>query len=110
MHKRQVAYINRARELASKSVMRFQHGCVIVKRGVLIAEGYNRYVTNTKDWGVHAEEAALQRCRSEASGSTLYVVRISGKAGLLTESRPCARCTKRIEASGVKLVIYSGSR
>ncbi|HEY5602020.1 MAG TPA: bifunctional diaminohydroxyphosphoribosylaminopyrimidine deaminase/5-amino-6-(5-phosphoribosylamino)uracil reductase RibD, partial [Gammaproteobacteria bacterium] len=43
-------------------------GCVIVKAGVVLAEGWHE-----RAGGPHAEAAALQRAGANAAGSTVYV-------------------------------------
>lgn len=43
-------------------------GCVVVKSGVIISEGYHEYYG-----GFHAERNALMRCKESAEGADLYV-------------------------------------
>jgi len=70
-------------------------GCVIVKNGHVIAEGYHR-----RFGGPHAEVVALKAARRTARGSTLYV-----------NLEPCSHqgktppCTESIIRSGVKAVV-----
>jgi diaminohydroxyphosphoribosylaminopyrimidine deaminase/5-amino-6-(5-phosphoribosylamino)uracil reductase len=43
-------------------------GCVIVKDGAILGEGFHQY-----DWRDHAEIVALNQARDKAAGATLYV-------------------------------------
>jgi diaminohydroxyphosphoribosylaminopyrimidine deaminase / 5-amino-6-(5-phosphoribosylamino)uracil reductase len=73
-------------------------GCVIVKRGRLLAESYHR-----RFGGPHAEVLALKKAGAEARGSTLYV-----------NLEPCSHqgktppCTQAIIRAGVKTVVACG--
>lgn len=58
-----------------------------------------------KDCGVHAEVAAIKRCR-EPKGATLYVARVN-KSGEPRLSRPCNNCQEYIERSGIKQVFFT---
>lgn len=74
-------------------------GCVVVKNGKVIAEGFHR-----RFGGPHAETIALQKVRGVARGATLYV-----------NLEPCAHtgktppCTKAIIAAGIRRVVASSS-
>lgn len=69
-------------------------GCVVVKDGRVIAEGYHE-----KYGGFHAERNALTRCTSDTTGATLYVT-----------LEPCCHygktlpCTEIIIEKGIKKV------
>ena len=70
-------------------------GCVIVRDGQIVGEGFHQY-----DWRDHAEIVALRSAGEKARGSTLYV-----------NLEPCNHtgrtgpCTEAILASGVKHVV-----
>ena len=72
-------------------------GCVVVKNGRVIAEGYHR-----RFGGPHAEAVALKAAGRAARGSTLYV-----------NLEPCSHqgktppCAESIIRSGVKTVVAS---
>lgn len=72
-------------------------GCVIVKDGVVIAEGWHRVAGQE-----HAEVHALQQAGERAQGSTVYV-----------SLEPCVHqgrtgpCTDALIESGIKRLVYS---
>ncbi|MDW8033326.1 MAG: bifunctional diaminohydroxyphosphoribosylaminopyrimidine deaminase/5-amino-6-(5-phosphoribosylamino)uracil reductase RibD, partial [Aquificaceae bacterium] len=72
-------------------------GCVIVKEGKVVAEGYHERAGMP-----HAEAVALQRAGEKARGSTLYV-----------NLEPCTHfgrtppCTEAIIRAGVKRVVVA---
>jgi diaminohydroxyphosphoribosylaminopyrimidine deaminase / 5-amino-6-(5-phosphoribosylamino)uracil reductase len=70
-------------------------GCVIVKDGVIVGEGFHQY-----DWRVHAEIVALKQAGKNARGTTLYVTlepcNHTGRTG---------PCTEAIIAAGVSRVV-----
>ena len=93
-----IEYMRRAIELARKGGG-FVHpnplvGCVVVKDGEIIAEGYHE-----KYGEFHAERNALLRCQSETKGASLYVT-----------LEPCCHfgktppCTEIIIEKGIKKV------
>src|SRR6266571_4125611 len=70
-------------------------GCVIVKDGQIVGEGFHQY-----DWRHHAEIVALKSAKERARGATLYVT-----------LEPCSRtgrtgpCTEAIISAGVQRVV-----
>jgi len=70
-------------------------GCVIVKDGAILAEGFHQY-----DWKDHAEILALKQAGERARGATLYVTlepcNHTGRTG---------PCTEAIIAAGVSRVV-----
>lgn len=94
-----IDYMTRAIRLASKgrgtTSPNPMVGCVIVKNGKVIAEGYH-----ARCGGDHAEVIALKKAGEKARGATLYVT-----------LEPCAHygrtppCVKRIIDCGIKKVI-----
>jgi diaminohydroxyphosphoribosylaminopyrimidine deaminase / 5-amino-6-(5-phosphoribosylamino)uracil reductase len=70
-------------------------GCVIVKDGAILAEGFHQY-----DWKDHAEIVALKQAGERSRGATLYVT-----------LEPCnhtgrtAPCTEAITAAGISRVV-----
>src|SRR5437660_1824882 len=70
-------------------------GCVIVREGQIVAEGFHQY-----DWRDHAEIVALKSAGDKARGATLYVTREpwnhTGRTG---------PCTEAIIAAGVQRVV-----
>lgn len=65
-------YMRRALSLAKKGEGRTSPnpmvGCVVVKDGRIISEGYHEYYG-----GFHAERNALSRCKEDTEGADLYV-------------------------------------
>src|SRR5215467_2912187 len=60
-------------------------GCVIVKDGTILGEGFHQY-----DWRDHAEIVALKQCGGRACAATLYVTlepcNHTGRTGPCTEA------------------------
>jgi len=94
-------YMQRALELAAKGIGRTNPnpavGCVIVKKGVIIGEGWHRVCG-----GPHAEIFALRQAGAEARGAQMYVT-----------LEPCAHqgrtgpCVDQIIAYGVARVVIA---
>jgi len=92
-------FMERALELARRGLGETNPnpvvGCVVVRNGRVVGEGYHR-----RAGGPHAEIVALTRAGAKASGATLYVT-----------LEPCTHqgrtppCAPRVVASGVKRVV-----
>ncbi len=99
-------FIQRAIELARQGMDSNQggpFGCVIVKDGKIIAEGFNR-VTSTNDPTAHAEVVAIrQACEVlqtfQLKGCTVY-----------TSCEPCPMCLGAIYWARPDAVFYAASR
>ena len=97
--KSELQFMNRAIALARKGSIRVSPnprvGCVLVKKGKIISQGYHQYFGAT-----HAEINALRKAGSKAKGSTMYI-----------NLEPCCHygktppCTETIIEAGVKEVI-----
>lgn len=93
-------FLERARRLARKGWGRTRPnplvGCVLVRDGVVLAEGHHR-----EFGGPHAERVALERAGERARGATAYV-----------SLEPCAHrgktppCTDALLDAGVARVVY----
>lgn len=98
MEQEQRQYMKRALELAKKGMGHTAPnpmvGCVVVKEGEIIAEGYHERYGQ-----FHAERNALQNCRTDPKGADLYVT-----------LEPCCHygktppCTELILEKGIKRV------
>jgi len=91
-------------------------GCVVTDRkGKIIAQAFNKRKTHPvqvkhsirqkkEKFFLHAEIAALVRCRKQPY--TIYVARIkpNGDIGL---AKPCEVCMSAILEAGVKEIVYS---
>ena len=70
-------------------------GCVIVKDGAILGEGFHQY-----DWRDHAEIVALKQAGDKARGATMYVTlepcSVTGRTG------PCAEA---VVAAGISRVV-----
>ncbi len=109
---KQSIFFQRAAVNATYSpIKNHRHGCVIVKNGEIISEGYNTYADHMEHkFSIHAEISALYRLGKKVTeGCELYVVRIgTDKMGNpLKYSRPCVDCAKAIIKAGIKKVYYS---
>ena len=98
-------YMRRAIALADESVRRGggPFGAVIVKDGVIIAEGSNS-VTILNDPTAHAEVSAIREaCRRldtfHLDGCTIY-----------TSCEPCPMCLGAIYWAGIKQIFYGNNR
>lgn len=104
------AYLRMAVEWAKLShCNRKQVGAIIVKDGIIIADGYNGTPSGfdnccedekgeTQWYVLHAEANAilkLSRSHNSGAGSTLYIT-----------LSPCKECSKLVLQSGVKRVVY----
>lgn len=101
--------IELAQDLARKSPMRAQHGCVILNRNRILSQGYNTYLTSPHNhkWSTHAEEAALKKVdQRKVMGAKLIVVRIDTEGNTLM-SKPCPRCSHLIQTLGIKAAYYT---
>ncbi|MCG6990170.1 MAG: bifunctional diaminohydroxyphosphoribosylaminopyrimidine deaminase/5-amino-6-(5-phosphoribosylamino)uracil reductase RibD [Gemmatimonadetes bacterium] len=95
-----VDHLERARQLARRGWGRVHPnpmvGCVLVRDGRVVAEGYHR-----EFGGPHAEVVALESARSLARGATAYV-----------SLEPCNHegktppCAQALVAAGVRRVVY----
>ncbi len=105
-----LVYLEMASSWANLShCLRKKVGCLIVKNGMIISDGYNgspKGMENTCEnidgethWFViHAEQNAILKCAKwghSCDGATMY----------LTHS-PCKNCSKEILSSGISRVVY----
>jgi diaminohydroxyphosphoribosylaminopyrimidine deaminase/5-amino-6-(5-phosphoribosylamino)uracil reductase len=92
-------FMEHALDLARKGIGRASPnpavGCVIMKDGAILGEGFHRY-----DWRDHAEIVALKQAGANARGATMFVTlepcNHTGRTG---------PCTEAIFASGISRVI-----
>src|SRR2546425_974831 len=70
-------------------------GCVIVREGQIVGEGFHQY-----EWRDHAEIVALKSVGQKARGSTLYVT-----LEPCNHTRRTGPCTEAIIAAGVQRVV-----
>jgi len=72
-------------------------GCVIVKDGAILGEGFHQY-----DWRDHAEIVALKQARDKAAGATLYVTlepcNHTGRTGPCSDAIIAARISRVVAA------------
>lgn len=102
-------FIDEACNLAKKSVMVKQHGCVLVHNGNIVGKGYNKPAPELKiQRSIHAEVAAICDAKTKMNKlnqCTLYVVRVSN--GRLARSLPCEHCEKFIKKHEIPIVFFS---
>ena len=111
----QELFLQKAADLARRSSMNHRHGCIIVKDGEIISEGFNStevqlYHVNS----IHAEIDCLSKLKKNPKmlqDCEMYVVRIGTEkmGNPLKYSKPCQDCTKVILKSGIKKIYYSTS-
>src|SRR6202040_1260402 len=96
-----IGYMQRALNLARKATGLASPnplvGCVLVREGKIVGEGFHQY-----DWRDHAEVVAIKSAGEKAQGSTLYVnlepCNHTGRSG---------PCTEAIIKAGVQRVVAS---
>ena len=115
LSKKDVSFLNIARYFAEKSEERKKHGAVVVKSGRVVGAGHNKFKNHPDvipeelikiHCSRHAEEVAIREAGDNARGAILYVARVNN-SGLDRNSKPCEECSKLIEKSGIKKVIYT---
>ena len=112
-HKRHVAYMNMARDIAEHSTVRSsQHGCVIVgRRDCVLACACNAQCSHLKRCGIytlHAEELAVRMLGSRKRRARVVAVYVARLRGRHVHSHPCSRCARRVTALGAP-VYYTTS-
>jgi diaminohydroxyphosphoribosylaminopyrimidine deaminase/5-amino-6-(5-phosphoribosylamino)uracil reductase len=95
-----IEFLRRANRLAMKGRGRVEPnpmvGCIIVKDGQIISEGYH-----AKFGGPHAEPTALESCGKNCAGGTAYVT-LEPCCHTTKKTPPCA---PRLIAAGIKRVV-----
>lgn len=82
----------------------FRLGAVVFNQSRIISAGYNR-VANNK--AACAEKLAILKAPSDLlTGSSILIVRVR-KLGTYGMAKPCDKCQKFIEKSGISKIIYS---
>ena len=110
MNCRQQYYLQMAANVAMRSRMNHQHGCVLVYKKEIIAMGHNYYHGTAS---IHAEIAAIQsvphKYKPVLSKCQMYVVRIAPDRfqNALKYSKPCHCCQNYIAKKCIKNVYYS---
>lgn len=115
LSKRDSAYLSVARYFATKSSAKNTHGAIVVKGGRVIGTGYNKNRNNPHfvspehiktDCSVHAEKSAIKDAGYDVKNAVIYIARVN-RHGEDRNSKPCSRCLRLIEESGIKRVIYT---
>lgn len=126
IHKQDLDLMYLCIEIAKKSDMRCQHGCIIEdSKGNIISKACNKsnnlpekHVLDDEKrplFSRHAEETALKNVdKTKLKGAKLYVVRWGGKNDgemCFMNSKPCNKCTSIIKTCmnkyGLKVAYYS---
>ena len=108
-----------ALQTADSSLSRKKVGAVLLNKGRVVAKGVNQdtkthplqarlaeLVGLEEKIYLHAEVAALIRCRSDVD--TIVVARLGGHEGdELRNARPCPICTLALEQAGIKHIYYT---
>lgn len=106
---------------AENSPLKWKYGCIIEKRGEVIATGYNHYNLTPFSgiYATHAEVDALNNCRNKnmLKGANMYIIRINNKSGgprgkyTVLSGKPCTECEiklkKMIKKYGLNNVFYT---
>lgn len=99
-------YLNKAISIAQKSMDANQggpFGCVIVKDGKIIAEGFNR-VTSTNDPTAHAEVVAIRQACEKLNSFQLK------DCIIYTSCEPCPMCLGAMYWARPKAVYFASTR
>jgi tRNA(Arg) A34 adenosine deaminase TadA len=126
IHKQDLHLMHLCIDIAKKSDMRCQHGCIIEdNKGNIISKACNKsnnlpekhILDNEKRplFSKHAEETALKNVdKTKLKGAKLYVVRWGGNSDekmCFMNSKPCNKCTSIIKTCmhkyGLKVAYYS---
>jgi len=104
MDSRDATFMSRALELAreAEAAGEVPVGCVIVRDGAIIAEGWNRPIS-TRDPTAHAEMVAL---RAAAAASDSY--RLTGTT-LYVTLEPCAMCAGAMVHARVERLVFAAT-
>ena len=87
----------------------------MVKGGRVVGTGYNKNRNNPHfvspehiktDCSVHAEKSAIKDAGYDVKNAVIYIARVN-RHGEDRDSKPCSRCLKLIEESGIKRVVYT---
>lgn len=115
LSRRDSAYLSVARYFATKSSAKNTHGAIVVKGGRVVGTGYNKNRNNPHfvspehiktDCSVHAEKSAIKDAGYDVKNAVIYIARVN-RHGEDRDSKPCSRCLKLIEESGIKRVVYT---
>lgn len=110
------AILNKAVEIAESSSFHKQVGAILLAKGKVVETGVNIRKTHPTQakWAIraglpekiylHAEMAALVRCKEDAD--TIVVARVN-RQGKLRNAKPCPICRLALEQAGVTQVCYS---
>lgn len=107
-HKRFLAL---AKKISKKSD-HGQHkmGCVIVRGGQVLGEGFNLLKTHPKSphsfKQIHAEFMAAMNASYDIEGATVYIFR-QQRNGTWSIAKPCPSCWNFLKKCGIKRVVYS---
>jgi len=115
LSRRDSAYLSVARYFATKSSAKNTHGAIVVKGGRVVGTGYNKNRNNPHfvspehiktDCSVHAEKSAIKDAGYDVKNAVIYIARVN-RHGEDRDSKPCSRCLKLIEESGIKRIVYT---
>jgi tRNA(Arg) A34 adenosine deaminase TadA len=129
----QSKYFQKCINLAQRSNLTQQHGCVLVQNNQIISCGYNYKTTNKRTtyetkcdcdvFSIHAEVSTLKKVKNRnLRNCEMYIVRIgpsitqpmdkhnnnnNNNNMVLKYSLPCKMCTSYIHTYGIRKVYYS---
>jgi len=111
---KEARFISAAAHEATKSDVQARLGCIAVVSGKIIAQGYNKYRTYSKDGLIgescscHAEVDVLRKCLKQnvTKRIVLYVIRISRDGEFLC-SMPCNKCFRCMQDFQIKSIVYT---
>lgn len=94
-------------EMSNKSYGHFKHGCLIIRKGYIVASAWNNE-------SGHAEMNAIKNLQKEQKGKNFNKLRrFLHKCSILviknhlSNSKPCTRCLEKLKNYGFRKVYYS---
>jgi len=93
--------------IALKSDVSKKHAALIESSGRVLSLACNKTICyNHFPYTLHAEEHAINMCKSNTKGATIFVLRVNSQ-GKLRNSKPCPECMATIKRAGIKTIYYT---
>lgn len=110
---RQKRFFAIARSLALQSTYRFRLGAIIVRKKVIVGEGFNdpkrtHPASNNRWLTVHAELSAILDASKHVDDCDIYIYR-ADQNGRPALAKPCEYCYALLKSFNIKRIYYSDS-
>jgi deoxycytidylate deaminase len=102
--------LDRGIKLANNSTLTQKHSALIIRRGIIVAEGINYGGTYISRWyAVHAEMDAINKIKHKSrkflSECSILCVRVGCNDTKM--SKPCINCENGIRRSGISKIFFT---